>query len=160
MDVENIPGTGIPLHLANRLEEWKPFDIAHRSANFSEDYIGIRGLAQTDDAFLDFIGDVGDDLNGTAEVVASTFFLDDCAVDRAGGDGCFPRQLDVDKALVVSKVEIRFRTIIGDKTLTVLVRVHRSGIDINVRIELEHRDFKATISQEASQRCGGDSLTD
>ena len=102
MDIENVSVTGIPLHLTNGFEEWKTLDITHSAANFCEDNIGICGLAQTDDPFLDFIGDVGDDLNRSAEVISAAFFLDDCAVDRAGCDGCFPRQLDVYKAFIVS----------------------------------------------------------
>jgi hypothetical protein len=40
----------------------------------------------------------------------------------------------------VTDVEVGFRTISSDEDLTVLERVHRAGIDVQVRVEFLHRD--------------------
>jgi hypothetical protein len=38
------------------------------------------------DKLLNFIGDVGDDLHGLAQVVAAAFFVEHALVDLAGGE--------------------------------------------------------------------------
>ena len=47
---------------------------------------------------------------------------------------------DVDEALVVAEVEVGLALVVGDEHLTVLERVHRPGVDVDVRVELLHRD--------------------
>ena len=49
----------------------------------------------------------------------------------------------VDEALVVTEVEVSLTTVIGHEDLAVLERVHRAGIDVDVRVELAHRDPQA-----------------
>ncbi|GAA3711835.1 hypothetical protein GCM10022238_28380 [Gordonia hankookensis] len=55
----------------------------------------------------------------------------------------------------MSDVEIGLGTVLGDEHLTVLEGVHRAGVDIEIGIELLHRDAKAARGQKLSQaRCG------
>jgi hypothetical protein len=55
--------------LADRLEERLRFDVADRSADFDErDVVTLRRLV---DAVLDLVGDVRNDLDGRAEIVAA-----------------------------------------------------------------------------------------
>ena len=44
-------------------------------------------------------------------------------------------QVLVDKPLVMSQVEIGFRAVLGNEYLSVLIRAHRAGIDIDIGIE-------------------------
>lgn len=64
------------------------FNVADRSANFGDDDIDIGvflgGLIQ---AILDFIGDVGDELDSFAEVVTAAFLSDDIFKDLTGAEG-------------------------------------------------------------------------
>ena len=50
------------------------------------------------------------------------------------------------------KVEVGFATVVGHKDLTVFERVHRAGINVEIRIELLHRDAQATALQQTAQR--------
>jgi hypothetical protein len=43
----------------------------------------------------------------------------------------------------MAEVQISFRAVFGDKHLSVLERAHRSGINVDVRIELEKGDAYA-----------------
>jgi hypothetical protein len=50
--------------------------------------------------------------------------------------------------LVMPEVQIRLRTVVRHKHFAVLERIHRSGIDVDVRIELHHRDLVAPRFQQ------------
>ena len=51
-------------------------------------------------------------------------------------------QILVDKALVMAEVQIRLRAVFRNIDLAMLVRAHRPGIDIDIRIELLRGDFQ------------------
>jgi hypothetical protein len=59
------------------------------------------------DALLDLVGDVRDDLDRPAEVVAAALLGDDRLVDAPGGDVAELGQVLVDEPLVVAQVEVR-----------------------------------------------------
>ena len=58
----------------------------------------------------------------------------------------------------MAQVEVGFRTVFGHVTLSVLVRIQGSGVDIDIRIEFLHRYFVATRLEQTAQRCGCDAL--
>jgi hypothetical protein len=92
------------------------------------------------DAPLDLVGDVRDDLHRLAEVVPAAL----------GGEHRLSRssrwwrwsagEVLVDEALVVAEVEVGLAAVVGDEHLAVLERVHRARVDVDVRVELLHRD--------------------
>ena len=49
-------------------------------------------------------------------------------------------QVGVKEALVVSDVKVGFCTVIGNEDFTMLKRVHRPWVNIEVRVELLHCD--------------------
>jgi hypothetical protein len=55
----------------------------------------------------------------------------------------------------MAQVEVGFRAVVGDVHLAVLVRAHRSRIDVDVGVELLHRDLVAMALEQAAQRRGG-----
>ena len=112
------------------------------------------------DAVLDLVGDVRDDLDGAAEVVAAALLADDRVVDRAGGDVRAARGVRVGEALVVAEVEVGLRAVLGDEHLAVLERRHRAGVDVDVRVELLERDLQAARDEQAADRGGGDALAE
>ena len=65
-------------HLTYGFQERQGFDVTHRAANFHNgDFYSIR-CSHTRAAFdevLDFVGDVGNHLNGGAQIVAAALFL-------------------------------------------------------------------------------------
>ena len=82
MNVEAILLADIEGELANRFEKGQAFDVADRAADLRDDHVGIVG-GQLADRGLDFIGDVRNDLHGSAEVFTVPFLLD----DRSGKSG-------------------------------------------------------------------------
>ncbi len=72
--------------LAYRLEERLGFDVPHRSADFGDDDIGAGGFRGVQKFLFDFVGDVRNDLDASAEVIPSSFFFNDRAIDFARGN--------------------------------------------------------------------------
>ena len=55
----------------------------------------------------------------------------------------------------MAKVEICLGPIVGDIDLAVLIRAHRTGIDIEIRIKLTQPDPKPAGLKQRTQRGGG-----
>ncbi len=122
MDVEHVAAADVLAHLADGLEEGQRLDIADRAADLDDDHVGAAVAGHALDALLDLVGDVRDDLDGAAEIVAAPLLGDDRLVDPARRDVRQLGQVLVDEPLVVAQVEVRFGTVIGDEDLAVLVR--------------------------------------
>ena len=91
-------------------------------------------------------------LNGCAEIFTAPFSFYDCLIDAARCDVAGLRQAFIDKALIMTKVQIGFRTVIGHKDLTMLIGVHGAGIDVDIRIEFLVEHPKPAAFQQSSQR--------
>jgi hypothetical protein len=128
---------GVVTHLSSSFEEGQGLDVAHRAADLGDYHVDV-GPGHRADAVLDLVGDVRDDLNGVAEVVASPLLGDDARVHLTGGDVRRFGQVHVEEPFVVTHVEVGFRAIVGYEDLTVLERVHRAGVDVEVGVELLH----------------------
>src|SRR5204863_513827 len=89
-----------------------------------------------------------------------TLLGDDPVVDLASGDVGAALQVDVEEPLVVADVEVGLRAVVGDEDLPVLERVHRSGVDVEVRVELLHRDPQTTGTEQMAQAAGGEPLAE
>ena len=138
MHVADIGAAEFHAHLANRLEERQRFDVAHCSAHLDDR--DIRIASAPSDESLDFIRDVRNDLDGATEIIAAAFLLDHRFVDLAGGEVVgllHPCRLE---ALVVAEIEVGFSAVFGDEDLSVLERTHGAGVDVDVRVQLDHRD--------------------
>src|SRR5262249_14899006 len=84
VNVQAVLLANVQGELADRFEERQSLDVAHGSADLGDDDIDVLG-GQAVNGRLDLVGDVRNDLHGTAEVVAVSFLLDDALVDLAGG---------------------------------------------------------------------------
>ncbi len=103
---------------------------------------------------LDFVGDMRDDLDGFAEVIAAPLLVQHGLIDLAAGQVVHPAELDVGEALVMAQVQVRFRAVVQHIDLAVLVRVHGAGIDVEVGIEFLQRDLEAAVFQQRAQGGG------
>ena len=88
--------------LPQGLEEGQRLDVADGAADFDQDEVVAVGLGLDD--FLDLVGDVGNDLDGAAEVVAAPFGGDDVGVDPPGRPIVRLGGVDAGEALVVTEV--------------------------------------------------------
>ena len=119
-----------------------------------------RRIGHQLDPLLDLVGDVRHDLDGRAEVVAAALAADDGVVDPAGGDVRGAARVRVGEALVVAEVEVGLGAVLGDEHLAVLVRRHRPGIDVDVRVELLQLDVEPARDEQPPDRGCGDSLAE
>ena len=135
VDADAAPSQ-FPSQLTYSLDKWQGLDVADGAANLGDDEVIFAGGAQQLDVTLDFVGDVGNDLDGLAQVVAAALLVDDALIDAARGDVVGTGGLDVGEALVVPQVEVGFMAIDGDVALAVLIGVERTGVDVDVGVEL------------------------
>ena len=127
--------------------------------DFHEGHVHAGLLAHAEDAGLDLVGDVRDDLHGPAEEPALPLLGDDGLVDLAGGDRVVPPDGRRGEAAVVAEVEVRLRAVVGDVDLAVLVGVHRPRIHVDVGVDLDHADAEAPVFQEAADGRGGNAFS-
>lgn len=59
---------------------------------------------------LNEVGDVRDDLDGTAQVISTTFPQADLHVDLAGGDVVVSGEVDAQISLVMTKIQVTLAT--------------------------------------------------
>ena len=158
VDEEAVPAADVDGELADRLEEGQRLDVAHRAADLGDDDVDVALLGDEPDALLDLVGDVRDDLDRAAEVVAAALAPDDRVVDAARGDVRGARRVRVREALVVAEVEVGLRAVLGHEDLAVLVRRHRAGVDVDVGIELLQADGEPAGDEQAPDGRGRDPL--
>ncbi|MNM57342.1 hypothetical protein D3C81_685400 [compost metagenome] len=136
-------------HLADRLQERQRLDVADGATDLHQGH--VEALGGFVHAATDLVGDVRNDLHGRAQVVAAALLANHFFVDATGGDRVLAAQAGTHEALVVAQVEIGFGAVVGDIHLTVLERAHGARIDVDVRIELHHRDLQATRFENGGQ---------
>ena len=144
--------------LADGFKERQAFDVADGAADFDDLHVVVILVGHHADAVLDLARDVRDDLHRGAEEVALALLGDHAVVDLAGGGVVQAAHVFVDEALVVAEIEIGFRAVLGDVHLAVLVGIHRPGIDVDVGVELHHRDAQAARLQQPAERGRRDAL--
>ena len=131
--------------LADGFEERQALDVADGAADLDEDEVEL--VIALEDEVLDGVGDVRDDLDGGAQIVAAALLGDDVGIDAAGGDVVALVGGAAGEALVVAEVEIGLGAVVGDEHLAVLGRRHRAGIDVEVGVEFPQPDLVATRLQ-------------
>src|ERR1700761_5812365 len=158
VDEHAAPPSDIDRELPDRLEERQRLDVAHRAADLGDHEVDVAGLRHQLDPVLDLVGDVRDDLDGGAEVVAATLATDHGVVDPARGDVGGEARVRAREALVVAQVEVGLGAVLGYEHLAVLVGRHGPGIDVDVRVELLQLDVQPASYQQSPNRSCGDAL--
>jgi hypothetical protein len=78
---------------------------------------------------------MGNNLDGAAEEITASFFGDYGTVNLTGSDVGILSQINIDETLVVTQIKVGFGAVLSDKYLTVLIRGHSSGVDIQIRVK-------------------------
>ena len=86
MDGDGVLLAGLVDELAGGLEEGDGLHVADRTAHLDDGDVDVGVLAGGEDASLDLVGDVGDDLDGPAQVAPFAFLVDDGLVDLSRRD--------------------------------------------------------------------------
>ena len=155
MDVEDVPRPDLVAELADGLQERQAFDVPHGAADFGDDDIAAHLFRHLVHAGFDLVGDVRDDLHGAALVLAGSFLVEHALIHLSGGEVVELGEVGVGEALVMTEVEVRFRAVVEHIDLAVLVRVHRAGVDVQVRVEFLHDDLQAAQLQQGAEGGGG-----
>ena len=159
MDEQSVLPPDFPAYLPCGFEEGLALYVADRAAYFGQHDIRARLFPDGIDILLYRAGDMRDDLHRLAEILSPPLALDHLAVHLAGGEiGEFVEVL-VDEPLVMSEVEIRLRTVLGDEHFTVLAGVHRPGIHIDIGVELLRRHLVTARPEQPAERRGDYAFT-
>ena len=150
--------TEFPFELSDGFEEGRALDVADGAADFGDDEVVLARFAEVLHALLDFVGDVGDDLNGLAEVVAAALLVDDGFVDAARGHAVLAGGLYAREAFVVAEVEVGLHAIYGDVAFAVLVGIERAGVDIDIGVKLLDGNLVAACLQQFTDRGRNDAF--
>ena len=152
--VDDILRADFENELPDRLEKRQPFDVADRAADFGDDDVDFFRIGDLTNARLDFIGDVRDHLHGLAEIIAAPFFQDNALVNLAARQVVVPREDAIGEAFVMAEIEIGFGAVVQDVNFTVLKRVHRPGIDVEIGIEFLQEDALAAQLEQGAEGSG------
>ena len=104
MHEDDLAAGPLLAELADRLEERQALDVAHGAADLAEHEVDL--IVTDADEVLDLVGDVGNDLDGLAEVVAAALLLEHGGVDAARRDAVGGPGGDAGEALVMAEVEV------------------------------------------------------
>ena len=143
MDQNGIFMTDIMLELTDRLQKRLAFDVTDGTAYLNDGDFRVLGGVVPVKSVFDLICDMGDNLYCSSAEISAAFFGQNRPVDLAGGHVGILCETFVDEALVMAEIQIGFRTVIGDKYLAMLDRVHGSGVDVDIRVKLLHGDVVA-----------------
>src|SRR5260370_16781642 len=150
MNVERMIARQIVFELADRLEERQPFDVADGAADLAQHEIEL--VIAVEDEILDGVGDMRDHLDRGAEIIAAPLLGQDILVDAPRGDVVGLGGGTSGDALIMAEIEIGLRAVIGHEYFAVLVGRHRSGVEIEIRIELAQPDLVAARLQQRAER--------
>src|ERR1700704_3910905 len=102
----------------------------------------------------------GDPRDGGAGIVAAPFLGQDVLVDAAGGDAVGLGGRTPGEALIVAEVEVGLGAVVGHEHFAVLVRRHRSRIEVEIGSELAKPDFVAPCLQQRAERRRSQTLSE
>ena len=156
--VQCPPWSQFPSQLSDGFQERLALDVADGSAYLRDDEVQLLLRSLQQDAPFDFIRNMRNHLDGLPQIVAAPFTLDDTQVDAPCGDAVVACGLNAGEALVVSQVEVGLHAVGGDVALSVLVWVQRTGVDVDVGVELLDGDPVAACLQQLAQRSRDDAL--
>ena len=135
MHVQSALRTELPSQLTDGLQERLSLDVADGSAYFCyhEIEMFLGGIQQNPAFYL--VGDMRHHLNRLAEIVAAAFAFNDAEVDAPCRYAVVARRLDARETFVVPKVEVGFKAVGSNVAFTMLVRVQRARVNVDVWVE-------------------------
>ena len=151
MDCEAVLLGKFPLELTDSLHERLGFHITDSSSDFGDYHVIVPGFSQKEHPALDFVSDVGNNLDGLSEIGPFAFLADDRVVNLSCGDIVRLRSVHSKESLVMSEVKVGFSPVFGHIALAVLVRIEGSRIDVNIGVKLLDCDSQTSGLKEFCQ---------
>ncbi len=120
--------------LANRFQKRQAFDVTNRASDLDNNDIRIGFLAHIDNFLINGIGDVGNYLYSSSQIVAPSFLLNHLVINLTGRGIIIPRHIYIQESFVMPQIQIGFRPVIRYVHFPVLIGTHRARVHINVRV--------------------------
>ena len=121
VDIDSILSAHLCAYLSDSLKKGGGLDIAHSTAYLGDNDVGVAFLAYTIYLVLYLVCDVGDNLNGAAKVISSSFLIENGPVDLSGGYIGIDGKVLVNESFIMSKVKVGLGSVIGNENLAVLI---------------------------------------
>ena len=135
--------------LADRLEEGQALDVAHRAADLAQHEIDL--VVADGKEILDLVRDVGDHLDGLAQVFAPPFLFQHVGINAAAADAVGAARGNAGEAFVMAQVQVGFRAVVSDEHLAMFKGRHGAGIDVQIGVKLTQPDREAPCLQQRAQ---------
>ena len=136
--------------MSDRFKVRQAFDVADSAADLAQDKIEI--VVALANEFLNGVGDMRNDLDGRAEIVAASLLGENFLIDAPGCDVVLAGRRPARETFVMTEVEIGFRAVVGDEDLAMLIWRHRPWIDVEIRVELAQPDSVTACLQQRAER--------
>ena len=160
VNVSNVISSLFRSDLTYCLKERRRLNISDCAADLCDDHIGIAVLCETVYLVLYLICDVRNDLNRAAEIIAAAFLGDDVPVNFTRCDVGVYRKILINEALVVTKVKVGLRTVIGNENFSVLIGRHSAGVNVYVWVKLLDSYLIAALFEKSAERSGGNTFAE
>ena len=131
----------IMLKLADGFQKRLTLNVTHRSSHLDDGDPCIIGSVIPVKTALDLIGNMRNDLYGSPSKVTPALLLQHRPVDLSCGDIGVLIQTLINKTFIVPQIQICLCTVICNKHLSMLNGIHRTRININIRIKFLHCDL-------------------
>ena len=158
MDEKDVFPAMLELELAQGLKEWQALDVPRCAANLGDEDIGA--FAALEDATLDLVGHVRDNLDGGSEIISVALLGDDGLIDLAGCQTVGTAKRAGGEALVMAEVEVGLSAVVEHVNLTVLVGVHRPRIHVEVGVEFLDSYREAPRFEQRAERASCEALAE
>ena len=129
-----VPPPHIMRELSYRLDKRQTLDIPDRPPDLHDRHISPN--TDRRDPLLDLIRYMRNDLYRPPAIIPLTLPGNNRRINKTRRDTAVPRQVLIDKSLIMPQIQIRLSSVFSYKNFPVLVRAHRPRIHIKVWIEL------------------------
>ena len=134
MNIKNIFLSNIRLKLTDRFQKWEALNITNGTADLYN--YDIYTIGRNFDAPFYLIRNMRNNLNGPPKILPSPLLGDDRVIDLPGGKVVVLTQFGMGKPFIMSEIQIGLGAVICYKDLTVLKRVHGSGVNVDIGVKL------------------------
>ncbi len=159
VDKASVFDADFEAELSCGFQERKRFNVACDTTDFAEHDVCAAFGCRTE-CVLDFVGDVRNDLHGTAQVLSGAFLGKHRGINAARGVAGSLGALHACEAFVVAQIKVSFVAVVGHENFAVLVGAHGTRVYVQIRVELLHEHLVAAALEEESERSGGDAFTE
>src|SRR6185312_1268268 len=129
-----------PLNLPYRLNKWKAFYITNSTAYLCNYNIIFKFLTKQQHPSFYLIGNMRNHLYGLSEIITLSLTVYNGLVNSTGSNVICLAGIDIQETFIMAQIEISFCPIFCYKTFAMLIRIERTGVHINIRVEFLNSD--------------------